>query len=97
MGVFMRNLLTGAAQPVTNTNERARKLFENRPMKVPTLIEHQDKSRKKSAKVVEEDKAQDEIVPKTHAEEEEVSEEDFAESEAPEDDGPTSGEDDAED
>ncbi len=93
----MRNLLTGAAQPVTNTNERARRLFENRPMKVPALIEQQNKSRKKAAKVVEEDEVQDEIVPKTHAEEEEVSEEDFAESEAPEDDGPTSAENDAED
>lgn len=54
----MKNLLTGAAQSVTDTNERARKLFENRPMEAPTLHERQNRPRKSFAKApAEEDEA----------------------------------------
>jgi hypothetical protein len=37
----MKTPLTGAAQSVTNTNERVRKLFENRPFNPPAS--HQQK------------------------------------------------------
>ena len=56
----MKNLLTGAAQSVTDTNERVRKLFEDRPMETPTPRERQNRPRKSFAKAVdEEDEADD--------------------------------------
>ena len=51
----MKNLLTGAAQSVTDTNERVRKLFEDRPMETPTPRERQNRPRKSFAKAVDEE------------------------------------------
>ncbi|HEX2552275.1 MAG TPA: hypothetical protein VHL98_01145 [Microvirga sp.] len=46
----MKNLPTGTAQAVTDTSERVRKLFENRPLMAPTPHERQNRSRKTFAK-----------------------------------------------
>jgi hypothetical protein len=53
----MKNLPTGAAQSVTDTNERVRKLFENRPLNAPVPQERRNfNSRKKQpVAAVEED------------------------------------------
>ena len=51
----MKNLLTGAAQSVTDTNERVRKLFGDRPMEAPTPRERQNRPRKSFAKAAPED------------------------------------------
>ena len=63
----MKNLLTGAAQSVTDTNERARKLFENRPMQAPAPSERQNRPRKTFAKAPVEDEAAEDEAPEAKA------------------------------
>ncbi len=76
----MKNLLTGAARPVTDTNERVRKLFENRPFNAPSHPERQNRPRKSFSKAaVEEDEVQDDAVPDVDTPEEEVPELDVSE------------------
>ena len=53
----MKNILTGAAQPVTDTNERVRKLFENRPFNAPAQPERQNRPRKTFTKAAAEEEA----------------------------------------
>ena len=78
----MKNLLTGAAQPVTDTNERVRKLFENRPMMTPVQPERQNRPRKtfsKAAAEEEEEVVEDDAAPDVDTPEEEVPELDASE------------------
>ncbi len=76
----MKNLLTGAARPVTDTNERIRKLFENRPFDAPSPQERQNRPRKTFSKAaVEEDEVQDDAAPEVNTTEEEVPELDVSE------------------
>jgi hypothetical protein len=76
----VKNLLTGAARPVTDTNERVRKLFENRPFNAPSQPERQNRSRKTFTKAaVEEDEVQDDAVRDVDTPEEEVPELDASE------------------
>ncbi len=93
----MKNLLTGAAQPVSDINERVRKLFENRPIAAPPPSQRQNKSRKIFAKAdaeeAEEDDAEDEVAPEVEQSEEEVPELDTPEANdvAPAQDEPDDG------
>lgn len=55
----MKNLLTGAAQSVTNPNERVRKLFEDRPMEAPAPQERKSFNSRKKPLVAAAEEAQD--------------------------------------
>ncbi len=76
----MKNLLTGAARPVTDINERVRKLFENRPFNAPSPPERQNRPRKAFTKAAAEDEAvEDDAAPDVDTPEEEVPELDASE------------------
>ncbi len=90
----MKNLLTGAAQSVTDTNERARKLFENRPLEAPAQRERTNfnsRQKKPQAAAGEEEAEVEDEAPEAHA-----AEDDAPETEVPEVDKPVLTEDDAE-
>ncbi len=75
----MKNLLTGAARPVTDTNERVRKLFENRPLNAPSQPERQNKPRRTFSKAAAEEVMEDDAAPDVDTPEEEVPELDASE------------------
>ena len=80
----MKNILPGAAQPVTDTNERVRKLFENQPFNAPSQPERQNKPRKTFTKAVEEEEVVEDDAPEVEASGEESTEADAPEAdEAP--------------
>jgi hypothetical protein len=74
----VKNLLTGAARPVTDTNERVRKLFENRPYNAPSQPERQNRARKTFSKAAAEEEV-DDAAPDVDTPEEEVPELDASE------------------
>ena len=62
----MGTLLTGTAQPVTNTNERVRKIFEDRPLQAPEKRERQNRPRKTFTKAAK-DEARNDAAPEVEA------------------------------
>jgi hypothetical protein len=58
----MRTLLTGTAQSVTNTSERVRKIFQDRPLEAPVKRERQNRPHKTFIKA-----AKDDVAPEAEA------------------------------
>jgi len=91
----VKNLLTGAAQPVTDTNERIRKLFENRPFNAPSQPERQNRPRKTFTKAAAEENEKEEEVMEDDTRVVEDLDEEAAEADTPEADEAPFIEDDA--
>ena len=79
----MKHLLTGAARPVTDTNERIRRLFENRPFLSSAQPERRSRPRKAFAKAAEDEGEQNGIALEGDAPELEVPELDALEDAEP--------------